>query len=203
MRYQRRLRRAAGTGLLCAALAGCGSTTATAQPHQAAAAQSHQATAAAAAAPATGCAAVNQATAVTVHRRMRLVVPTSGGSLTATQRNPALVRALFRDFCAVVAHPAPRSRVIGCPADFGLDYTGTFYAGTRVLAAFAYGASGCQRVSLTAGGATRSATVSGAAAAAAPHLESDMAAVLGLPRSAVSQPLNSVNPGGPMKSVTP
>ncbi len=178
--------------LLCAALAGCGTTTVTGQPLPAAAASASPA--------ATGCAAVSQATAVTVHRRMRLVVPASGGSLTTTQRKPALVRALFRDFCNAVAHPAPRNRVIGCPADFGLDYAGTFYAGTRVLAAFSYGASGCQVVSLTAAGRTRSAVVMGAAYDAAPHLDSDMAAVLGLPESSVSGPPQAaVNPGGPSK----
>jgi hypothetical protein len=187
MRYQRRVCGAVGAGLLCAALAGCGTTVVTAQSTPAA-----QSSASAT----TGCGAVNQATAVTVH----LVEPTSGRPSTTTRREPTLVRALFRDFCNAVAHPPSRTKpvLLQCPMDSGLDYTGTFYAGTRVLGTFVYGASGCQTVSLTAAGTTKSTTMFGPAAAAAPHLESDMAAVLGQPETAVyAVPQATVNPGGP------
>src|SRR5580692_5246663 len=98
--------------LLCSALAGCGSATAsapsgagatssapatsTAQAASSAAASSGAASSApAAAAAATGCASVNQATSVTVHRILHLVEPTRVGGLAKTQHNVTLVRALF------------------------------------------------------------------------------------------------------------
>ena len=71
--------------------------------------------------------------------------------------------------------------MVRCPADFGISYTGTFYDGSRTLAKFVYGASGCQTVSITADGKTQSTMVFGTAAAAAPKLQADMAAVLGVP----------------------
>src|ERR1035437_10308081 len=130
-----------GAGLLCAAVAGCGTVAAsTPAAGQAAASVS------AAAASAVGCASVSQATVVTIHRTMRLVEPAHVGPYTMTQRKPALVRALFSDFCKLVAHPYRSNHPVNCPADFGIDYTGTFYAGHRELATFVYGASGCQTV---------------------------------------------------------
>src|SRR5207245_1859070 len=56
------------------------------------------------AAPAVGCAGVNQATSVTVRRTMHLVEPTRMGALSMTQRKTALVRALFGQFCNAVRH---------------------------------------------------------------------------------------------------
>ncbi len=44
-------------------------------------------------------------------------------------------------------------------------------------------------MSLTAGGKTKSTMVLGAAAAAAPKLRADMAAVLGVPTLAIAQPV--------------
>jgi hypothetical protein len=192
--------------LLCSALAGCGSVAATAPAgaggtssaaatssasaatSSASAASSAVASSSAAAAPA-GCAGVNQATSVTVHRVMRLVEPTRPGALTKTQHNVALVRELFGQFCAAVSHPAAKSSVVRCPADFGVSYLGTFYDGSQPLARFVYGASGCQSVSLTADGETRATRVLGPAAAAAPKLGADMAAVLGMPTMAIGQPV--------------
>jgi len=185
--------------LLCSALAGCGSVAATAPAgaggtssaaatSSASAASSAVASSSAAAAPA-GCAGVNQATSVTVHRVMRLVEPTRPGALTKTQHNVALVRELFGQFCAAVSHPATKSSVVRCPADFGVSYLGTFYDGSQPLARFVYGASGCQSVSLTADGETRATRVLGPAAAAAPKLRADMAAVLGMPTMAIGQPV--------------
>src|SRR6185437_6774203 len=92
--------------LLCSALAGCGSVTASA-PAGAGATSSASATSAAqaassapaAAAAATGCASVNQATSVTVHRILHLVEPTRTAALAKTQHNVTLVRALFGQFC--------------------------------------------------------------------------------------------------------
>src|SRR6478609_1471285 len=130
--------------LLCSALAGCGSVTASA-PAGAGATSSAAATSAAqaassapassgassspspatsaAAASATGCAGADQATSVTVHRILHLVDAT-------------LVRALFRQLCAAVSHPAAKGAMLHCPADFGIAYLGTFYDGSRTLAKF-------------------------------------------------------------------
>jgi hypothetical protein len=183
-----------GAGLLCIGLAGCGTTVASspsatttspATTPSAAGGQGGSLSAAGAAAvPKVGCAEVNQATSVTIARHELGMEPINGGTRTYTQRNVTLVRALFGDFCAAVSHPA-ESGLLHCPADFGMSYTGTFYDGHRVLATFFYGVSGCQRVAVSASGKTRGTVLIGRAAAAAPHLKADMAAVLGLPESQV------------------
>src|SRR6266699_6690261 len=191
--------------LLCSALAGCGSVTASSAAGPGATSSPPAASSAAAAASsapataATGCASVNQATSVTVHRTMHLVEPTRMGALSKTQNNAALVRALFGQFCAAVAHAAAAKGTVRCPADFGVSYSGTFYDGRRTLAKFVYGASGCQTVSLTADGKTQSAMVFGAAAAAAPKLRTDMAAVLEVPASMMAQPKSQSRNAGPNK----
>jgi|SRR5690242_11902130 hypothetical protein len=182
--------------LLCSALAGCGSVTASA-PAGAGATSSASATSAAQAA--TGCASVNQATSVTVHRILHLVEPTRAAALAKTQHNVTLVRALFGQFCAALSHPSSAKGVVRCPADFGISYLGTFYDGHRTLAKFTYGVTGCQMVSLTTGGKTKSTMVLGAAAAAAPKLRADMAAVLGVPSLAIAQPAAGGDKAGPNK----
>jgi hypothetical protein len=123
-----------------------------------------------------------------VHRVIHLVEPTRAGALSKTQHNAALVQALFGQFCAAISHPSAAKGLVRCPADFGISYTGTFYDGSRTLAKFVYGASGCQTVSLTADGKTRTTLILGAASAAAPKLQTDMAAVLEVPRLAIAQP---------------
>jgi hypothetical protein len=105
------------------------------------------------------------------------------------------VRALFGQFCSAIDHADTVKGVVHCPADFGISYSGTFYDGSQTLAKFVYGASGCQTVSLTAGGKTQSTMVSGTASAAAPQLRADMAAVLGVPVPMLVQPQSQVNPG--------
>jgi hypothetical protein len=125
-----------------------------------------------------------------VHRVIHLVEPTRAGALSKTQHNAALVQALFGQFCAALSHPSAAKGLVRCPADYGISYTGTFYDGTRTLATFIYGASGCQTVSLTADGQTRTTMVLGAAFTAAPKLRADMAAVLGVPRLAIAQPVS-------------
>src|SRR5438132_6861298 len=202
--------------LLCSALAGCGSVTASA-PAGAGATSSASATSAAqaassapaspgaassapaAAATATGCASVNQATSVTVHRILHLVEPTRASALAKTQHNVTLVRALFGQFCAALSHPSSAKGVVRCPADFGISYLGTFYDGQRTLARFVYGVTGCQVVSLTTDGKTTSTMVLGAAATAAPKLRAAMAAVLGVPSLAIAQPVTGTNKGGANK----
>ena len=202
--------------LLCSALAGCGSVAASA-PAGAGATSSASATsaaqaassspaspgtassAAATAAAETGCASVNQATSVTVHRILHLVEPTRSAALAKTQHNVTLVRALFGQFCAALRHPSSAKGIVRCPADFGISYLGTFYDGHRTLAKFTYGVTGCQMVSLTTGGTTKSTMVLGAAAAAAPKLRADMAAVLGVPSLAIAQPVTGGNKAGPNK----
>jgi hypothetical protein len=121
------------------------------------------------------------------------------GALSVTQRNTALVRALFGQFCNAVGHADTQKGTVACPADYGISYSGTFYDGSRALARFVYGASGCQTVSITAGGTTQSTMVLGTASAAAPRLRADMAAVLGVPASMLAPPQSQVNPGGPKK----
>ena len=195
--------------LLCSALAGCGSVAASqaAAPATSATGSATPATGSATAAtgsatpaaPAVGCASVNQATSVTVRRTMHVVEPTRMGALSMTQRKTALVRALFGQFCNAVAHADTQKGTVACPADFGISYSGTFYDGSRALAKFVYGASGCQTVSITAGGTTQSTMVLGTASAAAPRLRADMAAVLGVPASMLAPPQSQVNPGGPKK----
>ena len=200
---------AGACALLGVVLAGCGSVTAStgasapgastpaggtastpAAAGSAAAAASASASASASAAPQVGCASVNQATMVTVSRLTHLMVPTPVGPPMATVRNPALVRALFRDFCNAVTHPDVPSAVVRCPADFG-TYVGVFLDGDRVLARYTYAASGCQRVGIMVGSTTKSTVLAGPAAAAAPQLAADFAAVLHLAQ---------VNPGGSNQS---
>ena len=142
---------------------------------------------------------MNQATSVTVHRILHLVEPTRTAALAKTQHNVTLVRALFGQFCAALRHPSSAKGIVRCPADFGISYLGTFYDGHRTLAKFIYGVTGCQTVSLTTGGTTKSTMVLGAAAAAAPKLRADMAAVLGVPSLAIAQPVTGGNKAGPNK----
>ncbi len=125
-----------------------------------------------------------------MHRIIHLVEPTRAGALSKTQHNAALVQALFGQFCAALSHPSAAKGLVHCAADYGISYTGTFYDGTRSLATFIYGASGCQMVSLTADGQTKATMVLGAAYTAAPKLRADMAAVLGVPRLAIAQPVS-------------
>ena len=135
-----------------------------------------------------------------MHRVLHLVEPTRGTALSKTQHNATLVRALFRQLCAAVSHPAAaKGTMLHCPADFGIAYLGTFYDGSRTLAKFSYGASGCETVSLTAGGKTRTTMVIGTASAAAPKLRADMAAVLGLPALAIAQPVTGAGRSGANK----
>ena len=179
MMSERRIRGLAAAGLLCAALAGCG-TAATAAT--AGAAEPAMSTAA----PRVGCASVNQSTKVIVERyRLMTREPVTAAAWTVTQRNVRLVRALFGDICAAVNHPAIRPPVNLCPADFGTSYTGTFYDGQRVLATFAYEETGCPRVSISAAGKTKGTLLLGSAAAAGRHLKADLAAVLGVRESQV------------------
>ena len=104
---------------------------------------------------------MNQATSVTVYRTMHLVEPTRMGTLIMTQHKTALVRALFGQFCSAVGHAATVKGTVHCPADFGISYRGTFYDGSRTLAKFVYGASGCQTVSITTEGKTQATIVFG------------------------------------------
>jgi hypothetical protein len=133
---------------------------------------------------------VNEATTVTIHREMRMVMPVGNGSLIVTEHKPALVRALFGDICDAVSHAYnPTTAPQHCPADFATDYVGTFFDGSRTLASFVYAASGCQRVSVSAAGTTQSTMLLGQAAAAAPRLEADLTAIFGSSAPGVYQPV--------------
>jgi len=143
---------------------------------------------AAAVAAAAGCSDVSQATSVSVHRVLHLVEPTRLGTLSKTQHDTTLVRALYSQLCAAITHPAKIKGTLRCPANLGISYVGTFYDGSRPLATFVYGASGCQTASLSASGKTKTTLMVGSAAAAAPKLQADLAKVLGLPRLGLAQP---------------
>jgi hypothetical protein len=143
----------------------------------------------------TGCAGVGQATSVTVVRHLLVPEPVNRGTRLYTQRHEKLVRALFGDFCAAAAHPDIPQTPLHCPAAFGTTYTGTFYAGQRILATFVFLPTGCQRLDLTAAGKTRGTFLIGTAATAAPHLKADFAAVLGLSESQVYGPSGSATTG--------
>jgi hypothetical protein len=54
-------------------------------------------------------------------------------------------------------------------------------------------------VSITTGSKTQATVMFGTAAAAAPKLEADMAAVLRVPTSMLAPPQSHTNPGGPNK----
>jgi hypothetical protein len=201
MMSRRQVRRglavAAGSAVLGAVLAGCGSVAASTPAGAGGTAAAPAA--ASAAVPPVGCVSVNQATMVTISRLAHLVLPRTNAPLLVTNREPALVRALFRDFCDAVTHPVTPSAMVRCPADFGADYAGVFYDGNRVLARYTYAASGCQRVGVMVGNTIQSTLVAGRAAAAAPHLASDWSAVLDAAKpTGVSTPAQ-VNPGGPNK----
>ena len=182
-----------GAGLAFAAVSGCGSVVASDSASAPAAAAS------ATAAPQVGCASVNQATAVAIRHMRHFMVPVDTKPQASTvDRQAAQVRALFGQLCAAVTHPAP-NRLMHCPIDIGTEYLGTFYDGSRALATFAYYASGCERVSVSAAGTTLSTMVYGPAAAAAPHLATDLDAIVGAPKPGMMQPPGQVNPGGPNK----
>jgi hypothetical protein len=162
-------------GLLCTALAGCGTAMAATHPPTTAARGGNSAVSGATvtAAHQVGCASVRLATSVSVTRHLLLEEPVNGGFRTVTQNHGKLARALFSDLCAAVTHPDFPPVVLHCPADFGISYVGTFYGGSRVLATFTYDVSGCQRISLTAAGKTKATLLAGRAAAAAPRLRAD------------------------------
>jgi hypothetical protein len=182
-----------GAGLLIAALAGCGSVVASSS-----AAAPAASTTAPASAASVGCASVNQATAVSIRRMMHLMAPVGTDPVgTSMYHQTAQVKALFGQLCAAVTHPAP-TQMMHCPADFGTEYLGTFYDGSRVLATFTYASSGCERVSVTAAGKTKATMVYGRAAAAAPDLAADLVAIMGGgQKPGLMQPQATLNPGGP------
>jgi hypothetical protein len=183
-----------GAGLLFAVVSGCGSVVAS-DPGSGPAAAAATTTAA----PEVGCASVNQATAVSIRRLLRLMAPVdTKPQASSTYRQAAQVRALFGQLCAAVTHPAP-NRLMHCPLDLGTEFLGTFYDGSRVLATFTYAASGCERVSVTAAGKTLGTMVYGRAAAAAPHLATDLDVIVGAPKPGTMQPQGQINPGGPNK----
>jgi hypothetical protein len=197
MSNQNRIRGLGAAGLLCAGvlctgLAGCGTTVASSPPATTTspgttrpASGAGGAALATAAAAQAGCASVSQATSATVTRHLLVPEPVNGGTRTYTQRDATKVRALFGDFCAALAHADVPQGPINCPADFGTSYTGAFYDGQRTLATFVYSVGGCSRLELTASGHMRATLLMGRAAAAAPHLKADMAALLGLSESQV------------------
>jgi len=180
-----RIRGLAAAGLLCAGLAGCGTAVASVAPATTTSHGSGAGAPLAAAATQVGCASVDQATSVTVTRAAMVTEAVHAGKVKVTQRSATKVRALFRDFCAALAHAGRPVPADLCAFRLGNSYTGTFYDGQQVLATFGYSLRGCPRLSLTVSGHTRATILLGPTAAAAPHLEADLAAVLGVPVSRV------------------
>lgn len=177
-------------GMLTAALAGCGTYVAGASQQAGSGSTTGNSTA-------TGCASVNDATKVTVIRAMHLAEPTRAVALEVTQTKPAVVRALFHDFCQVVTHKDTSGAAHSCPMQIGLSYGGTFYDGDRKLASYTYAASGCEVVTVTSavkGAKPQAAVVMGSAAAAAPRLHADMDKTLGLSDAEVFRPQVSDTP---------
>lgn len=158
------MRRMMGTVAVALVAAGCGTASAA---HQSAGPGSGSS-------QATGCAAINQATSLTVHRTE--AGKASGNEIT--QRNVLVVHSLFGQLCAAVTHPDTSHIMVACPAIIGPAYNGTFYDGSRVLATFSYSQMGCTHVSLTAGGKVHSVKVVGTTAAAAPSLSADLTAAM-------------------------
>ena len=175
-----------GIVLAFAALAGCGSEVASSG-----AAGGSLATATTP--PQVGCASVNQATAVSIRRELRLGPQASAHPASTTYHEVTQVRALFGQLCAAVTHPA-RTMLMHCPVDIGTEYFGTFYDGSRVLATFTFAAMGCERVSVTAAGKTLATMVYGPTAAAAPQLATDLAAIMGSPRPGMMRPEGTISP---------
>jgi hypothetical protein len=171
-------------GLLCTGLAGCGTAVASTSPATTPHTPGAGAPVAAAAAQ-VGCASVNQATSVTIARSLVDSQAVHPGRLRVTQHGTTKVRALFGDFCAVIAHAGRPERGFLCAAGFGNSYAGTFYDGKQTLATFTYALRGCPQLRLTVSGMTRATFVLGKPALAAPHLKADLAAVLGVPVSQV------------------
>jgi hypothetical protein len=185
---KRQIRGLMVAAVLTMAVAGCG----TAVANTAGTTSNTGTTSGTATGSGTGCADVTLATKVTVFRAMHLIEPERAGALEHTQTNAAKVQALFRDFCQILAHKDTSVAILNCPDQIGLSYGGGFYDGSRLLADYTYAASGCQRISMIAPGGQASSTVIwGTAAAAAPHLETDMGKVLGLPQTEVYQPFGT------------
>jgi hypothetical protein len=107
--------------------------------------------------------------------------------LSVIQRNPMVVRRLFRDACVIMAHPysPPNGSNWECPADFELLYDGVFYVGHRRVAGLAYRASGCEGFTLSVGTEQVSTNFMGPGAAAASRFDDDLAAVLGVRPNAI------------------
>ena len=181
---RRGIRGLVAAGLLCAALAGGGVAAAAAATPSGSG--TGRAPLAAGAAQETGCASVNQATSAVVTRYLVVPVPVNGGTRTYTQHHANLVRALFGSFCAALADGGrPQPAALCAARKGGSSFSGTFYGGRRVLATFTYSQRTCPLLILTASGTTRATLVIGKAAAAAPHLKADLAAVLGVPQTQV------------------
>jgi hypothetical protein len=190
MMHKRQIRGLMVAGALTAAVAGCGTAVATSNAGTTNnTGTTGTATSTSTSSTATGCSSASLATKVTVIRAQHLIEPQQAQGLEQTQTNPAKVQALFRDFCQAIAHRDTSTAILNCPDEIGLSYGGAFYDGSRLLADYTYGATGCQRVSVTAPGARpQSVVVWGTAAKAAPNLVPDMAKVLGVPEKTMWLP---------------
>jgi len=92
--------------------------------------------------------------------------PTRAAALAKTQHNVTLVARAVRSVSARrCGNPSSAKGIVSCPADFGISYLGdVLRRPTGRWPSFTYGVTGCQMVSLTTGGTTKSTMVLGAAA---------------------------------------
>jgi len=138
----------------------------------------------------TGCGNVARPSVMQVQRTVALASPTTR-ILLATERRATVVRRLYYSMCVIVGHPAhlPPNTTLSCPADFGLNYRGVFYTGTRALAVFDYGASGCSALSLSAGADQAGGLIccNKVAVAAQLPLDAGLATVFGVPVGTIHQ----------------
>lgn len=111
-------------------------------------------------------------------------------TLSVTRHSPELAGDLLHDFCLTETHLVQLHGAVDCPESFGLKYEGRFLVKGREVASYSWVASGCQQLTLTHAGESRSTSLEKApAAAAAPDMAKDFVAVLGAPcTSAVFEP---------------
>jgi hypothetical protein len=137
----------------------------------------------------TGCGNVARPSVMQVQRTVRLASPTPR-MLLATERRATVVRRLYYSMCVIVGHPAhlPPNATLSCGPDFGLDYRGVFYTGTKALAVFDYASSGCSALSLSAGADQAGGLIWDKAALAAQlPLDAGLATVFGVPVDTIHQ----------------
>jgi hypothetical protein len=139
------------------------------------------------------CGNVARVTAVQV-RRDPLWAP-----LPPAHPSVAAVRRLFHDFCVIAGHPSGGTVPGSYSAKLTPLYRGVFYAGDKQLATFSYESG---YLGLFVGPSQVQTSIAGSAAAAAPSVGTDFAAVLGLSPEAAYNPRRQPPPRVPPPRLT-